>query len=53
MADKKVNTYTAELKLEKYIERAMNDNKIEKPISWALWKTLQWAEKHEKERDKV
>ena len=51
MADKKVNTYTAELKLEKYIEQAMNNSYIEKPISWALYKTWRWANNLEKKRE--
>lgn len=43
----KVNTYNTELKLEQFIEIAMNSKHIKKPISWALYQTWKWADKTE------
>lgn len=42
----KVNTYNIELKLEKLIEQAQQEN-IKKPISWALYQTWKWADENE------
>lgn len=43
----KVNMYDAELMLEKYVEQAMKDKNIKKPIAWALYQTWKWADKNE------
>ena len=43
----KVNMYDAELKLEKFVEQAMKDKTIHKPVSWALYQTWEWADKNE------
>lgn len=43
----KVNMYDAELKLEKFVEQAMKDKSIRKPISWALYQTWKWADANE------
>ena len=47
----KVNMYDAELKLEKFVEQAIDDKTIKKPIAWALCQTWKWADKNEKERE--
>ena len=47
----KVNTYNAELKLEQFIEIAMNSEHIKKPLSWALYQTWKWADKTEEIRE--
>ena len=47
----KVNTYNTELKLEKFIEIAMNSKHIKKPISWALYQTWKWADKTEEMKE--
>lgn len=47
----KVNTYNAELKLEKYIEEAMKCRFVRKPISYALYYTWKWANENEEERE--
>lgn len=43
----KVNMYDAELKLEKFVEQAIDDKTIKKPIAWALYQTWKWADKNE------
>lgn len=43
----KVNMYDAKLKLEKFVEQAMKDKSIRKPISWALYQTWKWADANE------
>lgn len=47
----KVNMYDAELKLEKFVEQAIDDKTIKKPIAWALYQTWMWADFNEKERE--
>ena len=47
----KVNTYNAELKLEQFIEIAMNSKHIKKPISWALYQTWKCADKTEEMKE--
>lgn len=47
----KVNMYDAELKLEKFVEQAMKDKSIRKPISWALYQTWKWADQNEEESE--
>lgn len=47
----KINMYDAELMLEKYVEQAMADKNIHKPISWALYQTWKWANENEEVRD--
>lgn len=43
----KVNTYDAELMLERLVEQAMADKTIKKPIAWALYQVWKWADKNE------
>jgi hypothetical protein len=52
MKKPKVNIYDAERMIEKYVELAMNNKYINKPITWALYKTWKWADKNEKENVK-
>lgn len=47
----KVNMYDAELKLEKLVEQAQNDEHIKKPISWALYQIWKWADSNEEEKE--
>lgn len=42
MKKPKVNIYDAERMIEKYVELAMNNRYIKKPITWALYKTWKW-----------
>lgn len=47
----KVNIYDAERMFERYVEQAINDKYIKKPIAWALYQTWKWANFNEKERE--
>lgn len=47
----KVNVYDIERMFERYVEQAMSNKHIRKPITWALYKAWKWADKHEKERE--
>ena len=47
----KVNMYDAELKFEKFVEQAIDDKTIKKPIAWALYQTWKWADFNERERE--
>lgn len=51
MKNPKVNIYDAERKFEEYVEQAINDEYIKKPIAWALYQTWKWANFNEKERE--
>ena len=46
----KVNIHNSELMFEKLVEQAINNPYIEKPISWALYKTWRWANSNEEVR---
>ena len=47
----KVNIYDIERMFERYVEQAMNEKHIKKPIAWALYQTWKWADFNEKERE--
>jgi hypothetical protein len=49
MKKHKVNIYDAERKFEEYVEQAIEDKNIKKPIAWALYQTWKWADFNEKE----
>ena len=51
MKKSKVNIYDAERKFEEYVEQAIEDKNIKKPIAWALYQTWKWADFNEKERE--
>lgn len=47
----KVNVYDIERMFERYVEQAINDKYIKKPILWALYQTWKWADFNERERE--
>lgn len=40
-------------KLKEYYEKAKVTRSIKKPISWSLYKTWQYVDKYERERDYI
>lgn len=44
----KVNVYDIERMFERYVEQAIKDKCIKKPIAWALYQAWKWADKNEK-----